>query len=474
MKEKTFVFIVVIISILGILSGCSFNKSKETTEVQQKPINTIEGYEARMNDGVRAEEYGNYTIGNFQKIDTITENNENIYIYHSKIIDGLEIFLLNDNNEIKQVRYRAELGTNAVGLGKYLFNKNILALYGSIKEEDYDKLGTSFAVKNFQEGVDVTYDFNGNLCRANVKNNILTLYVSYTDDMEKEKRYYNIPSYVYVNNNEKNEEIKKATMKTQTERAVYDKFITEEASNKMKNHLISLEVKETQKVNEVDKSTSTDKLSERTYILKDYYENEWINITSKDYWLENKGKNLNDLVLYGKYTGIIEYEGKLYPSIEVNEVQKNIGKINIDDYKKIAEVYIDKLKQAYDNESFSFVEFKEDTAWNTLIYENENQKLKLNISIRDNAIWRVELDAISSGKDIDEIDQEFVKKVITQFDESIDLSNAEHLLKDAYYYLDDFKKHAYDKGYNYTVAKYNNIVVEEGITEATIEIYYND
>ena len=40
--------------------------------------------------------------------------------------------------------------------------------------------------------------------------------------------------------------------------------------------------------------------------------------------------------------------------------------------------------------------------------------------------------------------------------------------------LNEFKKHAYDKGYEYKKTVYNNIIVEEGITEKTLDVYYEE
>ena len=275
----------------------------------------------------------------------------------------------------------------------------------------------------------------------------------------------------YINNNPYNKDLSEYTKDKETEKAEYSKYITDEANEKLINQLVFVEIKQTKKVDEIDKSTSTDTIIERTFILEDYNNNSWIFIKEGATWIDD---NQNDLIVYGKYLGVIEYNGVKYPQIDVQFVSKNIDKLDTEKYKNIANEYINSLQSKYSKEKFTFKEFKIDTTYNEIIYQNDNEKVQLEIIINNNKIQRVNVDFIKANKNIEDVDQDFLKFVITNFDSPITESKAIELIKDAVNNLKEFKKHAYDKGYQYKKTVYNNIILEEGITEKTLEVYYEE
>ena len=276
---------------------------------------------------------------------------------------------------------------------------------------------------------------------------------------------------IYINNNPYNKNLSEYSKDKDTEKAEYNKYITDEANEKLINQLVYVEIKQTKKVDEIDKSTSTDTIIERTFILEDYNNNSWIFIKEGATWISD---NQNDLIVYGKYLGVIEYNGVKYPQIDVQFVSKNIDKLDTEKYKNIADEYINSLQNKYSKEKFTFKEFKIDTTNNEIISQNDNEKVQLEIIINNNKIHRVNVDFIKANKNIEDVDQDFLKFVITNFDSSITESKAIELIKDAVNNLKEFKKHAYDKGYQYKKTVYNNIILEEGITEKTLEVYYEE
>ncbi len=198
---------------------------------------------------------------------------------------------------------------------------------------------------------------------------IVVLLLSNSNKQENENK---IMKDEYINNNPYNNDLSEYTKDKETEKAEYSKYITDEANEKLINQLIFVEIKQTKKVDEIDKSTSTDTIIERTFILEDYNNNSWIFIKEGATWI---GDNQNDLIVYGKYLGIKEYNGVKYPQIDVQFVSKNINKLDTEKYKTIADEYINSLQNKYSKEKFSYKEFKTETTYNEIIYKNDNEKV---------------------------------------------------------------------------------------------------
>ena len=61
---------------------------------------------------------------------------------------------------------------------------------------------------------------------------------------------------IYINNNPYNKNLSEYSKDKDTEKAEYNKYITDEANEKLINQLVYVEIKQTKKVDEIDKSLS--------------------------------------------------------------------------------------------------------------------------------------------------------------------------------------------------------------------------
>lgn len=262
----------------------------------------------------------------------------------------------------------------------------------------------------------------------------------------------------YINNNKYNSDFSFYDIDT-SENAIYAKYITSEAEKKLLNQKINIEIKSVTKLEEIDERSATISKTTYVFLLEDYNNNTWLSISNRN--LEDNSYNIkikDNLILYGKYLGIIEYEGKKYPQIDVSYVYKNLDKIDISTYTQIADNYIQHLQALFPKESFCFKEMKKETGYNELIYINKNNDLTITIIIDDGLIKMTDLVINNIDFNINTIDKNFLLAFIKTFDSSINNPND---------YLHGAINNKYEQ---FTL---NGIVSDCGITNSSITLYYD-
>lgn len=275
----------------------------------------------------------------------------------------------------------------------------------------------------------------------------------------------------YVSNNEYNSDFDLYDI-DKSENAFYDKYTTPTAQQKLLNQKINIEIKSIEKLEEIDEGSAT--TSKKTYIfaLKDYDNNTWLSISNHN--LEDNSYNIkikDNLILYGKYLGIIEYNQKQYPQIDIAYVYKNLDKLDISTYTKITDNYINLLHTLYPQESFSFKEMSKDTGYNELVYTNQNNDLTITIIVDDGLIKMTDLLINNIDFDINTIDKDFILAFIKAFNTNI--TNPDEYLQGAINNLSTLKSNLYDSEYKYTPFALNNIIADCGINTSSLCLYYD-
>lgn len=274
----------------------------------------------------------------------------------------------------------------------------------------------------------------------------------------------------YESNNKYNSEFSIYDINS-SETALYDKYITDIANEKIINQKINIEIKSIEKIDTVDKSTATTKEKEYVFFLQDYSDNCWI--TTSKYDIYDNSYNIqikNDLICYGKYLGITEYNNKKYPQVDVSYIYKNIEKLDTKEYLDICASYLDELKLLYSKENFSFKEFKKETGYNTLIYINQTNDLEIHFIVDDMKIKMAELSILSLKTNLDTIDNEFLNAFVSVFDDSI--YNSQTYLDGAKSKKKELEKNIYNKNYNYSNFELNGIISDYSVTNMTLTLYY--
>ena len=165
---------------------------------------------------------------------------------------------------------------------------------------------------------------------------------------------------------------------------------------------------------------------------------------------------------------------QLYPTIDISYIYKNLDKIDINYYTNIADIFINNLNELYTKENFKFKEMKSDTGYNTTIYTNNNDTLEIELIIDNDKIAMVDLYINTLESDINKIDQEFLKAFLMSFNTKITETNYIDLLNSAKNKKEEFEKNAFDDDYTFTSYQYDNIVIDLGITDSSITLYYSN
>lgn len=278
----------------------------------------------------------------------------------------------------------------------------------------------------------------------------------------------------FISNNENNLDFSFIDIDN-AEEAEYTKYVSKEAQEKLLNQKIKVQIKSISKINEVDKSTAIENKTEYTFLLTDYDNNNWITISDRDF--QDNSWNIkikNDLLIYGKYIGMTTLNNQLYPTIDISYIYKNLDKIDINYYTNIADIFINNLNELYTKENFKFKEMKSDTGYNTTIYTNNNDTLEIELIIDNDKIAMVDLYINTLESDINKIDQEFLKAFLMSFNTKITETNYIDLLNSAKNKKEEFEKNAFDDDYTFTSYQYDNIVIDLGITDSSITLYYSN
>lgn len=278
----------------------------------------------------------------------------------------------------------------------------------------------------------------------------------------------------FISNNENNSDFSFIDIDN-AEEAEYTKYVSKEAQEKLLNQKIKVQIKSISKINEVDKSTAIENKTEYTFLLTDYDNNNWITISDRD--IQDNSWNIkikNDLLIYGKYIGMTTLNNQLYPTIDISYIYKNLDKIDINYYTNIADIFINNLNELYTKENFKFKEMKSDTGYNTTIYTNNNDTLEIELIIDNDKIVMVDLYINTLESDINKIDQEFLKAFLMSFNTKITETNYIDLLNSAKNKKEEFEKNAFDDDYTFTSYQYDNIVIDLGITDSSITLYYSN
>lgn len=278
----------------------------------------------------------------------------------------------------------------------------------------------------------------------------------------------------FISNNENNSDFSFIDIDN-AEEAEYTKYVSKEAQEKLLNQKIKVQIKSISKINEVDKSTAIENKTEYTFLLTDYDNNNWITISDRD--IQDNSWNIkikNDLLIYGKYIGMTTLNNQLYPTIDISYIYKNLDKIDINYYTNIADIFINNLNELYTKENFKFKEMKSDTGYNTTIYTNNNDTLEIELIIDNDKIAMVDLYINTLESDINKIDQEFLKAFLMSFNTKITETNYIDLLNSAKNKKEEFEKNAFDDDYTFTSYQYDNIVIDLGITDSSITLYYSN
>lgn len=278
----------------------------------------------------------------------------------------------------------------------------------------------------------------------------------------------------FISNNENNSDFSFIDIDN-AEEAEYTKYVSKEAQEKLLNQKIKVQIKSISKINEVDKSTAIENKTEYTFLLTDYDNNNWITISDRD--IQDNSWNIkikNDLLIYGKYIGMTTLNNQLYPTIDISYIYKNLDKIDINYYTNIADIFINNLNELYTKENFKFKEMKSDTGYNTTIYTNNNDTLEIELIIDNDKIAMVDLYINTLESDINKIDQEFLKAFLMSFNTKITETNYIDFLNGAKNKKEEFEKNAFDDDYTFTPYQYDNIVIDLGITDSSITLYYSN
>lgn len=281
-------------------------------------------------------------------------------------------------------------------------------------------------------------------------------------------------TYEYISNNKYNSEFSSYDIEIADE-AIYEKYITEEASEKILNQKIYIKIKQITLLEQSDKSTATESKTEYIYSLIDYNNNSWI--YAGNLCLEDNSYNIKsqqkDLIIYGNFIGTYNYKEEKYPRIEVFKTIKNLEMIDKEEIQKIGDSFINNLKEAYPNEVFSFSKFEENSKYIELIYKNISEDLEITFIVDDNTIKMAELYVNKVNKKIFDIDQKFVKSFLLCFNSTISNKNVEDYIAGAKETEIEFENKAYNKDYKYKPFSLNNIICETSIGMKTIYVYYN-
>lgn len=278
----------------------------------------------------------------------------------------------------------------------------------------------------------------------------------------------------FISNNENNSDFSFIDIDN-AEEAEYTKYVSKEAQEKLLNQKIKVQIKSISKINEVDKSTAIENKTEYTFLLTDYDNNNWITISDRD--IQDNSWNIkikNDLLIYGKYIGMTTLNNQLYPTIDISYIYKNLDKIGINYYTNIANSFINNLNTVYTKENFKFKEMKSDTGYNTTIYTNNNDTLEIELIIDNDKIAMADLYINTLESDINKIDQEFLKAFLMSFNTKITETNYIDFLNGAKNKKEEFEKNAFDDDYTFTPYQYDNIVIDLGITDSSITLYYSN
>ena len=305
---------------------------------------------------------------------------------------------------------------------------------------------------------------------------ILIILLILTLDKKDTSKETDMPneSSEFISNNTYNSDFSYIDIET-AEEAEYNKYISEEAQEKLLNQKIKVQIKNITRINEVDKSTATENKKEYTFLLTDYNNNNWITISERD--IQDNSWNIkikNDLLVYGKYLGITSLNSQQYPTIDISYIYKNLDKIDINYYTNIADIFINNLNELYTKENFKFKEMKSDTGYNTTIYTNNNDNLEIELIIDNDKIAMADLYINTLESDINKIDQEFLKAFLMSFNTKITETNYIDILNGAKNKKEEFEKKAFDDDYTFTPYQYDNIVVDLGITDSSITLYYSN
>lgn len=278
----------------------------------------------------------------------------------------------------------------------------------------------------------------------------------------------------FISNNKYNSNFSYIDIET-AEIAEYTKYISKEAEEKLSNQKIKVEIKSITKISEIDKSTAIESEKEFTFLLTDYNNNNWIAISKQD--IVNNSWNIeirNDLLIYGKYLGLTSLNNQNYPTIDISYIYKNLDKIDFNYYTNIAEQFINNLNTMYLKESFKLKEMERDTGYNSVIYTNADNTLEIKLIIDNEKILMVNLYVNTLKSDIDKIDQEFLKSFFISFDSKITEINYIDLLNGAKNKKEEFEKKAFNNDYTYTPYQYDNIIIDIGVTNSSITLYYSN
>lgn len=278
----------------------------------------------------------------------------------------------------------------------------------------------------------------------------------------------------FISNNENNSDFSFIDIDN-AEEAEYTKYVSKEAQEKLLNQKIKVQIKSISKINEVDKSTAIENKTEYTFLLTDYDNNNWITISDRD--IQDNSWNIkikNDLLIYGKYIGMTTLNNQLYPTIDISYIYKNLDKIDINYYTNIADIFINNLNELYTKENFKFKEMKSDTGYNTTIYTNNNDTLEIKLIIDNDKIAMVDLYINTLESDINKIDQEFLKVFLMSFNTKITETNYIDLLNSAKNKKEEFEKKAFNDDYTFTPYQFDNIIIDLGVTNSSIILYYSN
>lgn len=302
---------------------------------------------------------------------------------------------------------------------------------------------------------------------------ILLILTLYKKDTSKEKDITNENSE-FISNNENNSDFSHIDIDN-AEEAEYNKYITKEAQEKLLNQKIKVQIKSISKINEVDKSTAIENKTEYTFLLTDYDDNNWITISDRD--IQDNSWNIkikNDLLVYGKYLGVTSLDNQQYPVLDISYIYKNLDKIDINHYTNIANIFINNLNALYTKENFKFKEMESDNGYNSTIYTNQDDTLEIELIIDNDKIAMADLYINTLESDINKIDQEFLKAFLMSFNTKITETNYIDILNGAKNKKEEFEKKAFDDDYTFTPYQYDNIVVDLGITDSSITLYYSN
>ena len=115
-----------------------------------------------------------------------------------------------------------------------------------------------------------------------------------------------------------------------------------------------------------------------------------------------------------------------------------------------------------------------DNGYNSTIYTNQDDTLEIKLIIDNDKIAMADLYINTLESDINKIDQEFLKVFLMSFNTKITETNYIDILNGAKTKKEELEKKAFDDDYKFIPYQYDNIIIDLGTSNSSINLYYSN